>query len=164
MHIEWGTILSIVIGGAITLLGTLLSTWLQHHAERRELKRERLKEEFAKIREYLRSSLNLANLFVSLRGIETDDPLVTEDFMKQFLKEYECWISLPVSSVTWFLFTEDKETIEYLGEFAGLMTSIVNKVSGPFEMDPKVIDHTEKRLKELAGKVNTRLNVLLGEV
>jgi hypothetical protein len=164
MDIEWGTLLSVALGGALAMLASLLSDWLQHRAQGRELKRERLREQFTEVREYLRASLNLTSLFVLLRAFDGDDSLEVADLMNQMLKEYERWSSLPVNSATWFLFIEDEEVIVSLKQIEGLMAWIVDKLSSPFEVDPKSIDYEQKRLKELAKKVNTRLNALLDEV
>ena len=164
MDIEWGTLLSVVLGGALAMLATFLSDWLQHRAQRRELERDRLREQFAKIREYLRSSLNLTSLFVLLRAFDEGDSLEVSDLMNQMLKEYERWSSLPVNSATWFLFIEDEEAITNLKQIAGTMAWIVDRLSSPFEVDAKSIQHEQERLKELTKRVNTRLNALLDEV
>ena len=102
--LDLGIVFSVMIRGALTLLGTLLANFLQNRSEERKLRKERAKERFREVRRYLTVCLD----FVDLISLPTS--MGSDHFGQHEMREwnglvsehFDNWKSLPVSGSAGF--------------------------------------------------------------
>ena len=164
---EWQILVSIMLGGAITLIGTLLSNWLQYRAEARNLKRGRLQERFDKIREYLCSWLHMVNLVVTWEEFEKTEGV--KDAVEGLIKrELEALLELPVKPYTYHLYVRDRQALMLMSQFESLTTWFgahsYELVRGQRPTNMPELRERQQALRDLTSKVSERLDKLLESV
>jgi hypothetical protein len=167
--IDYGTIFSVLVGGVIALLGTLLANYLQYRSEQRRLRRERIEERIAEVRRYLVSCLEFADF--------TSIPTRAKQLGDVFgLSQFEEWNklasdlianihSLPARGSARVLFIEDKEVLQLLERFDMLkLTFFFYYRSFIRDREIEPLEDEREELKELAAEIGSRLDRLLDEI
>jgi hypothetical protein len=163
------TIFSVVIGGVMALLGSLLANYLQYLSERRGLRREQIKERIAEVRRYLVSCLEFADFTVIPARVEQ----LGDHFGPKQLEEWNEFASdlitsihsLPARGSARVLFIEDKEVLQLLERFDMLRLKFFLYYRS-FLKDKKIesLEDERKELKELGAEIGARLDKLLDEI
>jgi hypothetical protein len=157
-------VFSVLIGGILALLGTLLANFLQYRSEQRHLKTELAKERFTEVRRYISTCLE----FVDLVSIPTS--LGTEDFGQEsyaewviIIKEhYEKWKALPVSGSARVLFTNDKEILDGLTQIDKIRIDFYLNFRNMIDKRKMIqLDDKREEIKRIAQKIGQRLDKIL---
>jgi len=160
-------VFSVLVGGILSLLGTLLANLLQYRSEQRRQKKELTKERLSEVRRYIITCLE----FVDLVSIPTT--LGPDDFGADALAEWESsikehhekWKSLPASGSARVLFVNDKEIIDGLAQIDKLRIRFYLNYSdmiGKGEM--ALLDEKREELKKVATRVGQRLDKFIDEM
>jgi len=157
---------SVLIGGAITLLGTLLAHYLQYRSEQRRLRKERIKERFAEVRRYLTACLEFADL-VSIPTTlgEKFEQRQYKEWIKLMSDHLDNWKSLPASGSARVLYVEDEKLLQCLKQIDTFrMLFYINYREF---IDKGQMIHLEDEIEELKGlavKAGARLDKLLDKI
>ena len=167
--IDYGTIFSVLAGGVIALLGSLLANYLQYRSERRRLRRERTKERFAEVRHYLISCLEFADwmsLPANIKKVGDDfESSQFEEWMELVSDHFDSVKSLPAGGSSRVIFVEDKEVLQLLERLDILKRRFFSYYRSFIrDREIKSLEDERKELKELAAEIGARLDGLLDEV
>ena len=167
LMVDLGIIFSVVIGGVLTLLGTLLANYLQYRSEERKLKKERAKERFEEVRHYLTACLEFVDL-VSTPTVLGPDKFgrnVFDEWIKLVADHLDTWRSLPVSGSARVLFVEDEELLQGLKQIDDLRLSFyINYRELVTKGQMMQLDDEREELQKLAARVGARLDDLLDKI
>ena len=161
--VDSATISAVLVGGVITLLGTLVANYLQHRAEKRERRRQRLEQRLEEVRRYVMNVLRFADLVCDGARIENQPDLHFSHWVQSVRECVDQWGYRPVSGSPLVLFVADEELRalveefgstgeELLGAFAELMST------GTFMEEAITV---RERLKHLAERATKRADELV---
>lgn len=165
--IDLEIVFSVIVGGALTLLGTLLGHYLQYRSERRSARKQRTRERFRGVRRYLSVCLQFADLISIPATVRSPEFGVRE--MKEFgelvASHLDEWNSLPVSSSARVIFIDDEEVLQWLKEMDEIRLRFYLNYRSLIK-EGRMIDLEEQReeLKELAAKASARLDELADRI
>jgi hypothetical protein len=160
-------VFSVLIGGILSLLGTLLANLLQSRSEQRRLKTELAKERLAEVRRYISTCLE----FVDLVSIPTT--LGSKNFGKDAFAEWiknvdehlEKWRDLPASGSARVLLVADKEILEELAQIDKLRIRFYLNYLDMIDKGKMIqLDDKREELKEIAIKAGQRLDKILDDI
>jgi hypothetical protein len=165
--IDLGTIFSVIIGGVLTLLGTLLANYLQYRSEKRESQRERAKERFAEVRRYLEACLQFADsVSIPARiGPEKFDPKKANEWIALMADLCESWKSLPVNTAARVIYIEDEKTLQWLKQVDTI--KLLFYFNYQDFIHTRILVNLEDRLQELqqlAAQISARLDQLFDQI
>jgi len=160
-------VFSVLIGGILTLLGTLLANFLQFRSEQRRLKTELAKERLAEVRRYISECLKFVDLvsIPTTLGPKQFQKDAYEEWVSAMSEHFEIWKTLPVNGSARVLYVSDKEILEGLAQIDKLKTGFYIQYLSMIE-NRKMLQLDEKReeLKEIAMKIGQRLDKILVEI
>lgn len=165
--IECEIVFSVIVGGGLTLLGTLLANHLQYRSERRRAKRERARERFAEVRRYLTACLQFADLISipTTMGPEDFGASEAKEFVKLVSDHLDEWNSLPVSTSAKVIFVEDEKVLQWIKRMNELrLYFYLNYRTLIKEGQMISLDDERKELQDLAAKVSARLDQLIDRI
>lgn len=174
-----GIIFSVVIGGVLTLLGTLLANFLQYRSEQRKRRRERVEERLAEVRGHLMACYEFADwmsiLTLSREELEQRGQLEGFIQLTEIVSDSDYFRRLespPVKAYPLVFFVEDKELLQWFERINALVGWIYFNHQGVIGGGKGVVEreqvmlfrHRCKELKELVVKAGARLDELLDKV
>jgi hypothetical protein len=162
--VDWGTILSVVIGGTVTLLGTIVANCLQYRSEERRSRKERAKERFEEVRHYLTVCLEFVDLvsIPSALGPDQFGESQLREWRELIRDHFDTWKSLPVSGSARVLFVQDEEVLQWLKRVDVLRALFwINYQSLAQTAQMKRLGKECEELQQLAAKIGARLDKLL---
>jgi len=165
---ELGTVLAIVIGGSITLLGTLLANYLRYRAEKRDRKRERLSERMSEVRRFVMACADFADticLPLQLMG-EKWGEAEYEEWKEMVSDQAQSWRRLPAGGSSVVIFVEDDQLMGLLRDIARFTARFYVYyrwlVAGRWVPDKAVSERDE--LRSIAAKARSRMDELVDKV
>jgi hypothetical protein len=165
--IDLGIIFSVVIGGVLTLLGTLLANFLQYRSEERKLRKEQAKERFREVRRYLTACLDFVDLISipTTMGPDHFGQHEMREWIRLVSEHFDSLKSLPVNGSARVLFVEDEEVLQGLKQIDELRLLFYLNYQGLIK-NGQMIPYDDKReeLKKLSVRVGVRLDELLDKI
>ncbi len=164
--IDFQVLFSVCIGGAMALLGTLLSNFLQNRLEQRHIRREAEKERLTEIRRYLETCLE----FVDLVSIPTvvgpkEFQKAIGEWRETIHEHLEKWKSLPVNGSARVLYTDDKEVLDGLAQIDQMrLTFYFNYLSLIEKGEMTHLDDKRDELKQIVRRLGKRLDQILEDI
>ena len=163
--IQWETVLTLLLGSALTLLGTIVSNLLQYRAEARSYKRQRVQERFNSIREYLFSCLRIATLANILPTLDVD---VRDQWQEELVKEIEASRALRITPTTWGLYVADAQVLGWSMDLEGTMQRFRDLItatqSGQDTVSAQELKELDVGLTRTTKRINQRLDELLDRI
>ena len=172
--IDWGTIVSVIIGGAVTLAANYFLHRLERSKELLELKRDRTALRYDKIRQYLVDALDLADLAVYAYNLShaADDGLTQLDteYFQELVQGYTKRVSeFPGRGSGRVLYIADAEILEELKRFDDICKAtdeerpaiILGKTSPGYG---EILKKRQEELQHIAIGISARLDHLLEEI
>ena len=163
-----GTALAVVVGGSITLLGTLLANYLRYRAEKRDRKRERLSERMSEVRRFVMACLDFADticLPLQLMG-EKWGEAEYDEWKEMVSDQAQLWARLPAGGSSVVVFVEDDQLMELLREIARLTARFYVYyrwlVAGRSVPDKAVSERDQ--LRDFAEEARSRMDELVDKV
>ncbi|HBG75014.1 MAG: hypothetical protein A2X25_07065 [Chloroflexi bacterium GWB2_49_20] len=160
-------IISVLIGGILTLLGTLLANYLQYRSEQRHRKKELAKERFSEVRRYLITCLEFVDL-VSIPtsiGLENFDSVALAEWENSVKEHHEKWKNLPVSGSARVLFVGDKQILDGLSQIDKLRIRFyLNYLDMTDKRKMILLDEQREELKRIAASVGKHLDKVIDEI
>jgi hypothetical protein len=160
-------IFSVLIGGVLTLLGTLLANFLQFRTEQRRVKIEITKERLSEVRRYISACLEYVDLMsipttLGPKGFEKD---AFKEWMENVDANYQAWKNLPASGSARVLLVDDREILADLAEIDKFRVKFYANYLNMIDRGTMLqLDDSREELKELATKVGKRLDKMLDEI
>jgi hypothetical protein len=165
--IDPAIVFSVIVGGGLTLIGTLLGTYLQYRSEERRSRKERTKERFKEVRRYLAVCLGFADLISTptTMGPQSFGSGETKEFLDLVSSHLDEWKSLPVSSSARVLYVEDEKVLQWLKQIDELRLTFYLNYRSFIEHGQMIrLEDKRKDLQDLSAKVSARLDQLVDRV
>jgi hypothetical protein len=160
-------VFSVLVGGILTLLGTLLAHFLQFRSERRRLRTELAKERLAEVRRYISICLEYVDLVsipttLSPKGFGKD---AFDEWIKSIDEHLKEWGNLPASGSARVLLVDDEEILEGLAQIDKLRILFYLNYLDMIDKGEMIqLDDKREELKEIAMKVGKHLDKILDEI
>jgi hypothetical protein len=161
--IDLKTVFAVCIGGILTLLGTLLSNYLQFRTEQRHLKKERFETRFAEVRRYLVLCLRFGDLIAKPPQGKFES-VEWQVWTKEVLELVTEWRTLPVFGSARVLFVDDKEILANLQKMDSLWPGFLAYSEAKFTLSEPISPDVKQQLKSLCAEVGARLDAILDSV
>jgi hypothetical protein len=115
-------IFSVIIGGAITLIGSLLATVLEERRQARNRRRDRTIERYLEVRGFIQASLEFADIAYQPRklGPELFGQGQAREWLEDLRGILQQWRTLPVRGSARALYVDDEELLKLLGQLDNL--------------------------------------------
>jgi len=162
-----GTILAVVVGGGLSLLGTLLANYLQYRRERRARERERLRERCAEVRRYVIRLLRLVDLLFDVaeaheKGEEQKLRRGSSELRQRLDDYWQSWDYSPVEGSPLVMFVYDHELTAILADIDVVSDGVAAAMKEYME-DGVTREHVDKlrdELRDLAEQASRRMDQL----
>jgi len=165
--IDYPVILSVLIGGAITLAGTILANHLEHRSQQRAFKKELAKERLAEVRRYISACLEFVDLISipTILGPGDCDRRSVAEWIGHINRHFEKWESLPVAGSARVLFVSDPEILEGLTRIDSIRLRFYHYYLDLIDGRKQVpVDGQREELKEIAERIGKRLDEVLEKI
>ena len=115
-------ILPILLGGALTLLGTLLANYLSYRAQAKDRRRQMLVDRLNEVRRFIQACLEFADVAYRPKrlGLEIAVRQEKAEWVAELTEELNTWKHLPVKGSARALYTDDKDLLETLSKLDSL--------------------------------------------
>jgi hypothetical protein len=160
-------VFSVLMGGILTLLGTLLANFLQYRAEQRRMKTVLAIERLAEVRRYISVCLEFVDLvsIPTVLGVENFGADTFAEWESSIKEHHEKWKDLPSSGSARVLFVSDKEILDGLIQIDKLrIIFYFNYLDMIEKRKMSQLDEKRNELKDIAIKVGLRLDKILSEI